>query len=178
MLRSVFICLGILVVSTSAFAQEQPQQLVETGATFHGELAKGHELYKNKDFEGAYTAYEAAKDKQPGSPLAYYFLGCTQIQLARYDDASVTLRAVTTMAGTKNPSIHAKALFLIAMVEEMKGQLVAAKDAWTIYKSFIEANKDAIGYPGTADARIQAIDKKRALDEKYKVVQERIAASK
>jgi hypothetical protein len=82
------------------------------------------------------------------------------------------------MAGVKNPSIHAKALFLIALVEEMRGQLVSAKDGWIAYKSYIQTNKDAIGYPGTADARIEAIDKKLALDEKYKVVQERIASSK
>jgi tetratricopeptide (TPR) repeat protein len=178
MLRRVLICLVVLVVSTSAFAQEEGLQVIDSGATFHGELARGHELYKSQDFEGAYQAYEAAKDKAPGSPIAYYFLGCTQVRLARYDDASVTLRAVTTMAGDKNQSLHAKALFMIAIVEEMRVKLDSAKEAWNAYKAYVEPRKDAISYIGTAVARIDAIDKKLALDEKYKVVQDRLAASK
>ena len=158
-------------------AETTVPQIKQTGQTYHGRLASGHQRYLAGDFSGALSEYEAAKQMSPGDPSAYYFIGCTQARLARYDDAIVTLKTTGTLAGEKDPSLQAKALFMSAVVEEMRGRLDAAEAAWTAYRGFAQTHDSAQTFPATPDARIAAIEKMRKLDQEYAVVRERLANS-
>lgn len=158
--------------------QAATPQVKDTPLTYPGKLTSGHELYMRGDFQGALTAYESAKLMSPEEPIAYYYLGFAQARLARYDDAIVTLRAACTKAGEKDPSLHAKALFAIAVVEEMRWNLEKAKEAWTGYLGFARTHDGAQTFPASAEARIAAIEKMKSLDEQYEVVRGRIDSSK
>lgn len=153
-------------------------QVVDTPQTYHGKLARGHALYLSGDYEGALSAYEEAKTKTPGDPLGYYFIGCALAKLDRYDDAIISMRTIANVGGGKNPSLEAKGLFMIAVIEEMRAKLDSAKEAWNVYKGYAQTHTDAVTFIPTAEARLSAFEKKRALDEQYVAVRERIDASK
>jgi tetratricopeptide (TPR) repeat protein len=143
---------------------------------FHGQLAKGHALYVSGDYTGALTAYDAAKTMAPGEAVVNLFVGYTQAKLGRYDDAILALRTITTMSGSQDASLHAKALFVIAWVEEMRGGIEAIEGAWTGYEGYAQIHNDALTFVTTAQARIAALERMRKLDEKYRIVRERIAS--
>ncbi|MDJ0766148.1 MAG: hypothetical protein QNJ97_24410 [Myxococcota bacterium] len=176
MFRSVIFTAIFLVISITTVAQNAKSD--DTPASFQGELAKGHGLYEKGKYEKALKAYQSAKEMVPGDPLSYYFIGWTQARLARYDDAIVTLRTATTMAGDKDPVLYAKGLFSIAVVEELRYQLDAAQAAWRAYKEYAQTQSKAGSFVATADARLAAIKKQQALDKKYAAVRERINQSK
>jgi tetratricopeptide (TPR) repeat protein len=199
MLRKIVIGALILLLPSTAFAQaisveasagaqtgqSEPAgtevsapQIKKTGQTYHGRLAAGHQLYQKGDYSSALSEYEAAKQMSPGDPIAYYFIGCTQARLARYDDAIVTLKTTSTLAGDKNPSLHAKALFFSAVVEEMRWRLDEAEAAWNAYRGFAQTHDSAKTFPNTPEARLAAIEKMRKLDKEYSAVRERLESSK
>ena len=162
-----------------AMTQPVPvQQVVETPLTFHGKLARGHGLYLSGDHAGALSAYEEAKKAESGNPIVYYFIGCAMAKVGRYDDAMVTLKAMTTLGGDSDVSLMAKSLFMIAVVQEMGGRLDAAKEAWVAYQDYARSHVNAVTFAATPEARLAAIEKKKKLDVEYAVVRERIAASK
>jgi hypothetical protein len=158
--------------------QATAPQVKGTPLTYQGKLVNGHDMYMKGDFQGALTAYEVAKQMSPGEPITYYYIGFTQAKMARYDDAVVTLRTTCTLAGEKDPSLHAKALFAIGVVEEMRWNLDAAKEAWIAYQGFKQTHESAQMFLSTAEARLVAIEKMQKLDEQYQVVRERIEGSK
>ena len=153
------------------------QQIVDTQLPFHGKLARGHDLYKTGNYEGALSAYEQAKSDQPNDPIAYYFIGCALAKLGRFDNAIIALKTMATMAGTRERALHAKALFMVAVVEELQGKRENAKEAWQAYKSYAVTAGDITTFPATAESRLQAFEKVEKLDQEYKIVRERIANS-
>ncbi len=153
------------------------QQIVDTNLPFHGKLARGHELYKSGNYEGALSTYEQAKSDRPNDPVAYYFIGCALAKLGRYDNAVVALRTMANMAGTRERALHAKALFVIAYIEELRGSRENAKEAWIAYKGYAQTAGDITAYISTADARLEAFEKVEKLDQEYGIVRERIANS-
>lgn len=142
---------------------------------YNAKLDYGHSLYLKGDYQGALTVYRAAKDSKSTDPLPLYFIACTQAKLGQYEDATVTLSALKTVCGDKLPSLHARALFLAAIIEETRGDDENAKAAWTAYKQFAAGHSGIPAFVGSADSRLQALEKKRALDEQYNAVRERIA---
>ncbi|MCP4676851.1 MAG: tetratricopeptide repeat protein [Deltaproteobacteria bacterium] len=154
-----------------------PPQIVNTPMTFAQKLAQGHQLYLDKNFTGALSTYEQAKEIEPGNAAVYYFIGCAQVKLGRHVDARVTLKTVATLAGSKDESLAAKAMFLTAVIEEDRKRFDTAKEDWTSYKGYAQTHQGAVTFVSSADARLAAYEKKRELDEKYAVVRERIASS-
>lgn len=144
-------------------------------ATAGSKLASGHALYLQGDFPGALAAYEEAKELAPGSAHVYYFIGCAQARLNRYDDALVTWRTATTIAGAKDENTAGKALFQIAVTEEQRSRFDAAKDAWTAYQGFAQTHAKALTFVSSAKARLEALDKRAKLNEEYAPVREKIA---
>ncbi len=143
--------------------------------SYTGKLEYGHELYLKGDFESALFAYNAAKEMKPSEPLSLYFIACAQAKLTRYDDAVSTLTALRTVCGEKLASLNARGLFLAACIEEMRGNLDNAELAWIAYKQFVSSHAGISSFAATAEARLSAFEKKRALDESYRGVSERIA---
>jgi tetratricopeptide (TPR) repeat protein len=138
-------------------------------------LSEGHVKYLAQDYEGALAKYEQARDKDSGQSIAYYFTGCALARLKRWDDAIAQFKTAATIAGVKDESLHARAIFVAAVTLEQKGDLSGAKSAWEDYQTYAQAHEKAVVYKDSARERIAAIDKKMKLDEDYKIVVERIA---
>lgn len=168
--------------SRYALPEDPPAALPSTSALtipegFNAKLEYGHGLYLKGDYQGALTVYRAAKDTKATDPLPLYFIACAQAKLTQYDDAMTTLAALQTVCGEKLSSLHARALFLVAFIEETRGNLENAKSAWSTYKQFAASHAGIQSFAGSADARIVAIEKKSELNTQYKVVRERITGS-
>jgi tetratricopeptide (TPR) repeat protein len=155
-----------------AFAHAQPQE----GLSFDGVLAEGHALYLAGDYEGALAKYQEAKEQESGNALAYYFVGCAFSALDKTEDAISALNTSATIAGEKDQSLHAKALFMVAVLRERSADWDAAKEAWTKYQGFAQTHSDATTFVPIAQERLDAIEKRVKLDADYQVVRDRIKA--
>ena len=155
----------------SAVAVEADAPLPEG---FEAKLDYGHGLYLKGDYDGALKVYTAARDSRSTDPLPFYFIACAAVKLEKFEDAETALSALAAMCGEKLPSLHARGMFLAAVIAELKGDKDAAVAAWSDYKTFAQAHSSAPVFPATADARLAAFEKVRALDEQYQVVRERI----
>jgi tetratricopeptide (TPR) repeat protein len=137
-------------------------------------LVKGHDAYIVKDYDKALKIYKEAAEENSKSPKPHYFIGCAHRAMENYDKAVDSFKTAFLMAG-EDTWWKGLASFNIAVTYELAGDLKAAKSAWEDFKRFAE-EKPLLGkFISTADSRIKAIDKYRALDEKYKAVRERIA---
>lgn len=160
----------LALVLLPAFVHAQPTG----GLSFDGVLAEGHALYLAGDHEGALAKYQDAKEKESGNALAYYFVGCAFSALDKTEDAISTLNTAATIAGEKDQSLHAKALFMIAVLKERSADWDAAKEAWTKYQGFAQTHADATTFVPVAQERLEAIKKHVKLDADYQVVRDRI----
>jgi hypothetical protein len=158
-------------------AAEQPDttaaETSDIPATFEGRLAHGHSRYLATDYTGALDSYGKAKELEAGEPVVYYFIGCAEAKLERWDDAISSLKTAATIAGSKDVGLHAKALFMIAVVQERRGEWGAAKAAWTEYASYAKAHEDALTFVAVAEGRLAAIEKRMQLEKDYAIVKER-----
>lgn len=164
----------------TAVVSETPAVAAATGAAsaipegYTAKLDYGHGLYLKGDYQGALTVYRAAKDSKTTDPLPLYLIACAQAKLEQYDDAMITLSALKTVCGEKLPGLTARGLFLTAIIEETRGDAENATLAWTAYKQFASDHSGIPAFVGSADARLQALEKKRESAAQYKVVRERI----
>jgi tetratricopeptide (TPR) repeat protein len=186
MFRGIIIALVFVSAPAVATAQEAatgepaPAATSEAAAPqlpahYEGKLARGHASYMATDYSAALAAYQAAKDQDAGRAPAYYFMACAMSKLDRHDEAIGLLKTTATIAGEKDQNLHAKALFMIAVVQERKGDWAAAKAAWNEYVSYAKTHGDATTFVPVAEGRIEIIEKKLKLDEDYAPVRERRA---
>jgi tetratricopeptide (TPR) repeat protein len=183
MIRGILITLVLVAIPIAAWAQEaETAEPASAGASssslppyYEGKLARGHAKYLASDYNGALAAYEAAKDQDAGRAPAYYFIACAMSKLNRHDEAVAMLKTAATISGEKDQNLHAKALFMTAVVLERKGDWKGAKAAWNEYLSYAKTHGDATTFVPAAEGRIEVIDKKLKLDEEYAPVRERRA---
>ena len=179
MFRGIIIALAVVLIPALATAQdaETPAEPAASDlpAHYEGKLARGHASYMATDYSGALATYQAAKDQDAGRAPAYYFMACAMSKLDRHDEAIAMLKTTATIAGEKDQTLHAKALFMIAVVQERKGDWTAAKVAWNEYLSYAKTHGDATTFVPIAEERIEVIEKKLKLDEEYGPVRERRA---
>ncbi len=168
--RGMLFVLALAALPASAHAQPQG------GLSFDGVLAEGHALYLAGDHEGALAKYQDAKEQEPGNALAYYFVGCAFSALDKVEDAVSALSTSATIAGEKDKSLQAKALFMIAVLRERSADWDAAKEAWIDYLGFAQTHADATTFMPVAQERLDAIEKRVKLDADYQVVRDRIKA--
>jgi tetratricopeptide (TPR) repeat protein len=143
---------------------------------FFDVLLKGQNLYLAGQYEESLAAYKEADEAKPADPFVQFYRGCAHARLSQYDDAVAAFQTAASIAGEQNPDVAGKSMFMTAVVEELRGGGKAVKVAWNAYKDFIEKNPTILSFKASADARIEAYDKKRELDEKYQIVRERIAS--
>ena len=191
MIRWILVNLAMGLFAISALAQDVPATTAEPEpaetaatdstaaetsdlpATFEGRLAHGHSRYLATDYQGAISAYEKAKELEAGEAVVYYFIGCAEAKLERWDDAVSSLKTTATIAGAKDVALHAKALFMIAVVQERRNEWGDAKAAWTEYLSYAKAHEDALTFVPVAESRLEVIEKRMQLEKDYAVVKER-----
>lgn len=177
----ILLTIGTNAMAQSADSEESAKSLtapVRTPEyTYEGLLALGHGKYVTQDLTGAEEQYEKARLKNPARPEAYYYLGCTFKAEGKYDEAVNILASAATVAGEENPSMNARALFLIAITWEAAGNLEKAKYAWIQYKAFAKLHPENNPLIHIADAHITAIDERSQQISEYAKVTDRIAAN-
>jgi tetratricopeptide (TPR) repeat protein len=164
-------------VTATAEATDATGGAASLPATYGELLVKGHNLYLEGKYEEAVAVYNEAKAANPTGQLAHYYIGCAQNRLKKQDEALTSFRTASAITEKGGAAIAAKALFMIAVVEESRGAGDAIKAAWKAYKDFASKNPTVTTFVSSADARIAAYEKKRELDEQYEAVRERISNS-
>jgi tetratricopeptide (TPR) repeat protein len=165
----------------------------QTGISPYGEeLFKGRNAFRNKDYDGAIKAFEAAAAKEPDNQQAYVLLAQARMAKGDAEGAVKTVDDGRTKKGTAD--VQSRLLFINGDFKEQKAaprhdsegkdlEAVLAegwdriKEAWSAYTVFLQANSGTTGYPATADDRKKQIDRRVKLDKDYGEVKKRIAAN-
>ena len=127
MFRTVILVLTLMLWGVVAHAQsyspaygdastETAATATEGSYTYEGLLALGHGKYVAQDYAAAITQYDQAKNSAPGRADAYYFIGCAMARQQRWEEAVTVLKSGATVAGEKEPVVHAKSLFVVATI--------------------------------------------------------------
>jgi tetratricopeptide (TPR) repeat protein len=185
---------ALTLIGSTAFAQPaapaaKPADPAKPGATAPGQprrdpkgqtgispymeqIKKGEDAYVARDFTGAVAAFQEAIKLDVQKMLAYYRIGEAQLAAGNIAEAEAQWQSALTKSGSDD--LKAKVYFVLADLRERQQKWAEAKEAWTAYSNFLQANPKALGYAATTVERIKQIDR-RVKDEKdYGEVKERI----
>lgn len=153
-----FLLLNIFVITTSTIAQEE--KISPT-------LEKGIGQYKHENFDEAESTLKKAREEDPKSSLAAYYLGLNYKQLQEYEEAIPNLRdAVTYQPKIKGALVELiDSLYQIGELEEAKKWLAEAEDegirpAQTAFLKGLVYLKD-----GDSDTAVSGFEDAKALDK-------------
>jgi len=163
----------LLIVLVTIFFSVAAQAQPENGMNFDAKLAAGHTAYLGGNYQRALSIYESAKAISSGNALVYYFIGCAKAKLNQYDEAISTLKIASGIAGEKDQNLHAKVLFIIAMMEEKRSSFDAAKIAWSNYLSYAKGHADTTSFVSVAEDRIKVIEVKEQLLKDYAAIKKK-----
>jgi len=181
------VLLAFLLVPSVVLAQAPPQgqapaQQAEatpapTTSPYMTKVQNGLRLAVGRDFDGALASLREAVGLDSAKPEAHYYIGEVQRMRGNLDDALGSFRTAAQNAqSTQQPGWRARAMQAIAeTLERQPDKLADAREAWTAYARFADANREAAS-PEIARARIQAIDVVSEQEIAYVAVRERIAA--
>jgi tetratricopeptide (TPR) repeat protein len=140
------------------------------------DLSQGNAKYVARDFDAAIALYRKAIEVSPNLPSGHYLLGEAQLAAGHLDEAEASWgRALG--ASDKDPSLHAKVLFVLADLKERQRKWDDAKAAWQAYLDWADRHPNASAFPPSALSRQQVLDAVIKQDKSYEVVRQRIAAS-
>jgi len=91
LVRSIYLVLGIVFL------------LFQANTLFAADLARGVQLYENKDFSGAERELSAVVDSQPGNLRARYYLGLSLLELERHAEAEQVFTELESAQGEGAP---------------------------------------------------------------------------
>jgi len=164
MFQKLLIVLATIIFSVAA--QAQPGN----GASFDAQLAAGHTAYLGGNYQRALRIYESAKAMRSSDAQVYYFIGCAKAKLNQYDEAISTLKIASGIAGERDQGLHAKVLFMIAMLEEKRNSLITAKIAWNTYLSYVKGHTETTSFIAVAEDRIKLIEIQAQLIKDYAAI--------
>lgn len=162
------------VIVPRASAQDAP---AATGTTPYAEAcADGLGKLRSGDTDGAVAALRRAVQLEQGRPLGFYYLGEALRVQRNYADSLEMFRTASRLARAAGDTrLEARSLQGVAdTLERIEGKRNEARTAWAEYLVFANANAE-VAFPALANARIQALDTMRELDETSADVRERIA---
>lgn len=174
-MRRVVAFAVVMLLAVPAFAEEGPGAEV---TAYLERIVEGHRLYRNNEHEAALRAYRAALEGRADDPLATFFVGCAQRATGDLDGALATFRRAVELAGDSDASLHAQALWNVAMVQEARRELGEAREAWRAYITYAEAHSRVTTFVANARQRLDAITGVEELEATYVPVRERIAADR
>lgn len=163
--------------AAEAEAESESEASAPTTPPYMLKVQNGLRLAVGRDFEGAMAALREAMQLSPTEPEAHYYLGEVQRMQGNLAEALESFRTSQRMAQENGkPGWQARAMQGAAeTLERQENQLEAARQAWTEYARFADANRQ-VSNPEIARARIQAIDAVTEQERAYVAVRERIAA--
>jgi len=141
-------------------------------------LLAGQALYIKKDFAGAADAFRKGIQLGPRNPLGHYLLAEALLASGNAQEAQAALTQAEELSDDRNPELRGRILFLQAEFAERERSMDASVDRWTAYAEYAGKHADAGTHPGTAAARLAAIDKLLKLEKVTEGVRARIAAEK
>jgi len=136
-------------------------------------IREGDGAYVARDYAAAIAAFKRAISLMPQKALAHYRLGQALLASGATAEAEQAYQAALRFA--EDPTMKAKALFVLADLRERQRDLPAAAESWAAYSGPAQA-PGANGYPATATARKAAIARWQEMEAGYAKVKERIAA--
>lgn len=163
--------------SSSLRVTMQPEPTPRPAGTmsFDEMVDRGHALYAEGRYEEAVARYNEARNEKGEDPVTLYFAGCALMKLGRYDEAATVFERMRVSTGATTPTASARALFMIAVLWEARGDDASAVKAWTEYKLFAEAHPMTVMFVSTAVERLRVFEAKAETETKYQQVRERIA---
>jgi tetratricopeptide (TPR) repeat protein len=141
-------------------------------------LLAGQALYIKKDFAGATDAFRKGIQLGPRNPLGHYLLAEALLASGNAQEAQAALSQAEELSDDRNPELRGRILFLQAEFAERERSMDASVTKWTSYAEYAAKHTDAGTHPGTAAARLAAIDKLLKLEKATEGVRARIAAEK
>ena len=175
---------GLLIASASlaqtapaapaAPAESRPEPKgVKGSSPFWEAIRKGDSAILARDFDGAIAAYREAVTSQPQQPMGHYRLG--EALLLKGDPKEAELAwAQGLRFSDKDPIVKAKLLFVLADLRERQKAHDEATRKWTEYGKYASEQKQAKGYPATAEERKKRIATVKQLVADYADVKVRI----
>lgn len=136
-------------------------------------IAKGEVAYVARDIPGAITAFQDAIKLDTERMLGFFRLGEAQLESGKPDEAESTWQTALGKKGTDD--LNAKLLFVIADLRERQHKWQAAKDAWSLYSTFLQSHTKVAGYPATATERTKQVERRMKAEVDGATVKERIA---
>jgi len=106
-------------------------------------------------------------------PLGYYLLGEAELAAGNLADAEASWRRAAAESDG-DPSMHARALFVLADLMEREKRWDAAKAAWQAYLDAIPQPPAAGSFAGSARSRLEALERMTRQDRAYDTVRRRI----
>jgi tetratricopeptide (TPR) repeat protein len=136
-------------------------------------LKKGDDAYIARDFDAAIAAYREAITKQAQNPLGHLRMGEAQLAKGDVQEAEKSWAAAMRFAAN-DPTLKAKALFLLSDLRERQKNYDDARERWSAYAQHAQQQKQAKAYPATAADRNKRIEQWQKLVTEYAAVKERI----
>ena len=160
----------------SGEAKHDPENVTALSQAMETVL-EGNKKYLAKDYAGALDIYKKALVLNPRMALAHYLAGETFLALGNLGEAEAAFKAAEEVTTPKEPLVRSHVLFALADCYERAKKWEDARKAWQVYGEHA-AKLDGGAHPASGVARLKAIDDYLALDKKYEIVRQRIAAEK
>jgi tetratricopeptide (TPR) repeat protein len=142
-------------------------------------VGKGTEKYNAKDYPAAIDTFKQAISLNPRQPLGPYLLGEAYLAMSNYGEAEAAFKSAEELNDPKQAQVRSNVLFAIADCYERQKKWEQARTAWQAYTELAaKLGTDAGAHPQSGAARIKAVDEWLALDKRYEIVRQRIAAEK
>ncbi len=100
-------------------------------------VRQGDSAYLARDFGAAAALYQDAIKREPQNPLGHYRLGQAESARGQLDAAAEGYAAALRFSGS-DPKLRAKALFVIADLNERRQALDSAAQGWTAYQQLAQ----------------------------------------
>lgn len=136
-------------------------------------LKLGDASFLARDYDAAIKHYQEAITKEPQHPLGHLRMAEVLIQKGTFVEAAQAAAAAQRFAG-KNPTLGARALFLIAWMHELQQQWEEAIAAWNAYAKFAREQAKAKVFQRTPPERLKRIQDRKQLQQDSAAVKERI----
>jgi len=138
----------------------------------------GNAKYAARDFQGAIDQYRKAIELSPKQALGFYLLGEAQLASGSLTEAEAAWTRAALESGQQDPTIHARALFVLADLKERQLKWDEARAAWQVYLDWASRYPNANAFPGSGQSRQQVIDSMKRQDKAYDIVRQRIEETK
>jgi tetratricopeptide (TPR) repeat protein len=147
----------------------------KTGISPFWEACKrGDDAHVAGDYPAAIAAFRTAITASPQNPLGHYRLGQSLLASGDLKEAEASYRAGVRFAEV-DPTTGGKLLFVLADLEERKGDREAAIRGYDTYLAFLSSHPKVKGHAASAEDRKQKLSSYIKLARDYTAVRDRIA---